>query len=111
MKRTVVNVAIGMVAGALLVGGPAHALSEKSDGDRAELASHMGEMMSDPELREEMKPFMSEMMSDREMRKQMQSMMSEAMKGMPMMTDEGDMSMGGGGMSMMEDEGGSAQGH
>jgi hypothetical protein len=93
MRRTVANVAVGMVAGALLVGGPVYAMASEGE-ESHEHSSHMRETMSDPEMREEMQSFMSDMMSDRELREQMQSMMSEAMNGMSMMDDNA--------MSMMD---------
>ncbi len=82
MRRTVANVAVGMLAGAALVGGPAMAAP---DPDPEHHGHHMNEMMSSRELREEMRRCMSKMMSDSNLRDQMQSMMSAAMGGMPMM--------------------------
>ncbi len=88
MKRTVANVAVGMVAGAALVGVPTYAVAGQDD-DPSGHRSEMGQMMSDPDLREGMKSMMSEMMSDPELRRQMRSMMSGAMKEMPMMQRDG----------------------
>lgn len=79
MRRTMANVAVGMVTGALLVGGPVYAMANQGE-EAHEHSSEMRETMSDPEMREEMTSFMSDMMSDRNLRDQMQSMMSEAMK-------------------------------
>lgn len=93
MRRTVANVAVGMVAGAMLVGVPTYAVASQDDSSHRH-SDHMGKMMSDPEMRKEMKSFMSDMMSDRELRKQMRSMMSDAMEGMSMMGD-GSMLMKG----------------
>ncbi len=92
MKRTVAKVAVGVVAGAVLVGAPTYAVASQEDSSHQH-SSSMGEMMPDPEMRTEMKSFMSDMMSDPEHRRQMRSMMSETMKGMSM--GDGSMSMRG----------------
>ena len=94
MRRTVAKVAVGVVAGAVLVGAPTYAVASQEDSSSSHRhSSSMGEVMSDPEMRKEMKSFMSDMMSDPEHRRQMRSMMSETMKGMSM--GDGSMSMRG----------------
>lgn len=82
MKRTVMHVAVGMLAGAVLLGVPGYALA-KLGADSGGEGSHMEQMMSEPHLRADMKSMMSDMMRDPRLRKQMQDMMREAMGKMP----------------------------
>lgn len=72
MRRTVANVAVGMLAGAALVGGPAMAAPDPGPEHHSH---HMNEMKSSRELRDEMRRCMSEMMSDPNLRGRMQPMM------------------------------------
>jgi hypothetical protein len=97
MKRAVVPMAVGLVGGAALVGGPAWAMAGVDPDSRGPGHQHehdhgrqVSRMMSDAEMRDHMKHCMAEMMSDPSMREQMRSMMSG--RGMSMM-DQGSMPM------------------
>lgn len=92
MKRTMAHLAIGAVAGAAVVGVPAYALAARGSGADS---GQMHTMMSDTDMRDDMKSAMGDMMSDPQLRAQMQSMMEAAMKNM---TD-----MSGGNMGDMKD--------
>jgi acyl-coenzyme A synthetase/AMP-(fatty) acid ligase len=76
MRRTLANLAVGMVAGAAMVGLPTYAVAAETDGAGEGHRHEMGEMMSG----EDCGDMMSEMMKDPEHREQMRSMMSGAMK-------------------------------
>ena len=102
MRRTLLNLAVGVVAGAALVGVPAYALTDDEDGGGSG-REDMGRMMSDPEVREDMKSFMVDMMNDPELRAEMRDMMSEGMGGMNEM--QGMKGMEGDGMTMDGDRG------
>ena len=92
-KPTIVAVAAGVVAGAIVVGVPALAYAG-SDSAGATNGSDMSSMMEDPAFREDAKAFMSEMMSDPNLREQMRDIMGD----MGGMSDMGGM----GGMGGME---------
>lgn len=81
-KRVIVALTAGVVAGATVVGVPAFAYAS-SESDSGVTGPDMSSMMEDPAFLERAKAFMSEMMSDPELQEQMRSMMD--------MGDMGDM--------------------
>lgn len=102
-KQTIVAVAVGVVAGATVVGVPALAYADAASGTEA-ADSHMESVMDDPAFFDRMKDSMSEMMSDPQMQEQMRDHMGTMMEDMPSM--EG--MHGGMGSGAPDDAGGSA---
>ena len=77
--RSIAQVAVGVVAGAVLVGVPTWAVASQQD-DSPGSPSDMSSMMGDSHMQmmmDEMSDEMSAMMKDPEMREQMRSMMSD----------------------------------
>jgi len=99
--RTMSQVAAGVVAGALLVGGPAWAVASQDHSD-AGSNTDMSQMMSGDQSQRHMMSSMSKMMKDPEMRNEMRSMMADAMS---QMSGKG---MSGKGMSGMNMDQGSS---
>jgi tRNA-dihydrouridine synthase len=93
-KRMAATAAAGVLAGAALVGVPSLALANQSEAGSGQ-GSEVGQMMSDPEFRDEMTRMMSEMMADPELQGQMRSMMSGMMQDMPGMDHMHEGSMPG----------------
>jgi long-subunit fatty acid transport protein len=94
-RRSIVTLAAGVLAGAAIVGVPTFALAD-SDSGGGTSGSDMAAVMDDPAFVDRMKTLMSEMMSDPELQEQMRSMMGDMgdMSGEGM--DMGDMGgMGG----------------
>ena len=91
-KGTIVAVAAGVIAGATVVGVPAWAYAG-ADSATGTNGSQMSSMMDDPAFFDRMKAAMSEMMSDPQMQEQMRSMM-DGMEGMGGMSDGGMGHMG-----------------
>ncbi len=73
-KRIVLALAAGVIAGATVVGVPAFAYAT-ADSSGGTSTSDMSSMMDDPAFRDSAKAFMEDMMSDPELKQQMQSMM------------------------------------
>jgi hypothetical protein len=73
-KRTVLAVAAGVVAGATVVGVPAFAYADAGNGPAD---SRMESVMDDPAFFDRMKDSMTEMMSDPQMQDQMRTMMED----------------------------------
>ena len=99
--RTMSQVAAGVVAGALLVGGPAWAVASQDHSD-AGSNTDMSQMMSGDQSQRHMMSSMPQMMKDPEMRNEMRSMMADAMA---QMSGKG---MSGKGMSGMNMDQGSS---
>jgi hypothetical protein len=90
-KRTVLAVAVGVVAGATVVGVPAFAYADAGNGAGH---SHMESVMDDPAFFDRMTDAMTGMMSDPQMRDHMRTMM-EDMDDMSSMGGMGGMHGGG----------------
>lgn len=91
--RTMSQVAVGVVVGAVLVGVPAWAVASQ-DGSDSGPNTNMSQMMSGEQSRRHMMSSMSKMMQDPEMRKEMRSMMVDAMAQMSGMSGKGMSGMG-----------------
>ena len=85
--RSIVQVVVGAVAGAVLVGIPTWAAAGEQD-DSPSSSSDMTAMMSSSESQHQMMGSMSKMMDDPEIRKQMRSLMSDSMDEMSGMQGE-----------------------
>lgn len=97
--RTMSQVAAGVVAGAVLVGGPAWAVASQ---DRSDAGSNtdMSQVMSGEQSQRHMVSSMSKMMKDPEMRNEMRSMMADSIAQMPGMSGKGMSGKGMLGMNM-----------
>lgn len=107
--RAAVQIAAGVLAGAVLVGVPTWAVASQDSGDFS-TRTDRSQMMSGGQSQDEMLKSMSTMMKDPAIRKAMASMMSQAMDQMPMPgmgADGSDKGMSG--MGRMQGKGGAGR--
>lgn len=105
--RTAVQIATGVLAGAVLVGVPTWAMASE-DGGVSSTRTDRSQMMSGRQSQDQMMKSMSTMMKDPAVRKGMASMMSQAKGQMPGMGADGS-NKGMSGMGRMQDEDGAGK--